>query len=78
MQEITWEEAIEIAIAMRRRDNMDGIPLYVVFNGLNGDFDSLRNLGIVGQMEEDEYGEWRVYTGTSYIYLYPNSTVWVG
>ena len=75
MQEITWEEAIEMA--RRRRDNMD-MPLFVLFNGLKGDFDSLRNLGIVGQLEEDEYGDWRVYTGTSYIYLHPNSTVWVG
>ena len=74
MREITWEETIEIA--MRRL--MNGMPLYVVFNGLKGDFDSLRNLGIVGQMEEDEYGDWRVYTGNSYIYLHPNSTVWVG
>ena len=76
MREITWAEAIEIAT--RRRDNMGGLPLYVVFNGLKGDFDSLRNLGIVGQMEESGFGDWRVYTGTSYIYLHPNSTVWVG
>ena len=75
MREITWEEAIEMA--RRRRDNMD-MPLFVLFNGLKGDFDSLRNLGIIGHLEEDEYGDWRVYTGTSYIYLHPNSTVWVG
>ena len=76
MQEITWTEAIEIAT--RWRDNMGGLPLYVVFNGRKGDFCSLRNLGIVGQVEEDEYGDWRIYTGTSHLYLHPNSTVWVG
>ena len=81
MREITWDEAIEIA--KRRRDNMNGKPLYVVFNGLKGDFDSLRNFGIVGQLEMDETGEcldrqWYVNTGTSHIYLLSNSTVWVG
>ena len=76
MREITWAEAIEIAT--RRRDNMQGMPLYVVFNGREGDFDSLRNLGIVGQLEEDEYGDWCVYTGNTYNYVHPNSTVWVG
>ena len=76
MQEITWAEAIEIAT--RRRDNMNGMPLYVVFNGRKGDFNSLSNLGIIGQMEEDEYGDWRVYTGNTYIYVHHNSPVWVG
>ena len=76
MREITWTEAIEIAT--RRRDNMGGLPLYVVFNGLKGDFDSLRNLGIVGKMEEDYYGNWRICAGTGTWYLPTNSTVWVG
>lgn len=76
MREITWTEAIEIAT--RRRDNMNGMPLYVVFNGREGDFDSLRNLGIVGQMEEDDYGDWMVNTGNTHNYLHYNSTVWVG
>ena len=76
MREITWAEAIEIAT--RRRDNMNGSPLYVVFNGRKGDFSSLQSTGIVGQLGEDEYGNWLIYTGTSYFYLHPDSTVWVG
>ena len=76
MHEITFEVAIEIA--KHRRDNMNGTPLLVLFNGDKGDFNSLRNLGIIGQLEEDENGDWRISTGYVYTYLHPSCTVWVG
>lgn len=72
MREITFAEAIEIAV--RRRD----MPLFVLYNGLRGDFNSLRSLGIIGQLEEDKDGYWRINTGHTSNYLLPNSAVWVG
>ena len=77
MREITWDEAIEIA--QRRRDNMNGTPLFVMFNGAKGDFESLRSMGIIGQMVEDENrGEWYVNTGLCRFYQHSDTTVWVG
>ena len=77
MREITWDEAIEIA--QRRRDNMGGIPLHVMFNGAKGEFDSLRTLGMLGRMEEDiARGEWYVHTGLAKYYMHSGATVWVG
>ena len=77
MRELTWTEAIEIA--KYRRDNMNGTPLFVMFNGAEGDFDSLRNMGITGQLVEDtDRGEWYVNTGLSHFYQYSGATVWVG
>ena len=76
MREITWLEAIEIAV--RRRDHDRFRPVLVIFNGKRGDFDSLRSLGLIGQMEQDENGVWYVNTAYSHYYLLDNSTVWVG
>ena len=77
MFEITWDEAIEIA--KRRRDNMNGTPLFVMFNGAEGDFASLRGMGIIGQLVEDvDRGEWYVNTGLCHFYQHSETTVWVG
>ena len=77
MFEITWDDAIEIA--QRRRDSMNGAPLYAMFNGAKGDFDSLRTLGMLGRMEEDiARGEWYIHTGFSKYYMHSGATVWVG
>lgn len=77
MREITWAEAIEIAA--RRLVNMNGTPLYVLFNGRKGDFSSLQSTGILGQMVQDsESGKWLADSGTSRFYLHDGATVWVG
>ena len=77
MRELTWTEAIEIA--KRRRDNMNGMPLFVMFNGAKGDFTSLRGMGIIGQLMEDvDRGEWYVNTGLCHFYQHSETTVWVG
>ena len=77
MLELTWTEAIEIA--KRRRDNMNGMPLFVMFNGAKGDFASLRSMGIIGQLVEDtDRGEWYVNTGLCRFYQHSATTVWVG
>ena len=77
MRELTWTEAIEIA--KHRRDNMNGMPLYVMFNGAEGDFASLRTMGIIGQLVEDtDRGEWYVNTGPCRFYQHSGTTVWVG
>ena len=69
MIEITWPEAIEKA---KRR------PLYVLFNGAKGDFESLKSTGIVGPVTQDDTGKWFVDTGAARVYPSDNDTVWVG
>lgn len=76
MREITWAEAIEIA--KRRRDNMNGAHLYVVFNGAKGDFSSLYGAGVIGRFMQDDDGDWFIDTGLTNAYLHDNATVWVG
>lgn len=84
MREITWFDAIKIAERRQNRAHPGhpatqppSHPVFVIFNGKRGDFDSLRSLGMVGQMKQDENGVWYVNTAYSHHYLHDNSTVWV-
>ena len=78
MREITWYEAIKIAERRQNRAHPGPPgPVFVIFNGKRGDFDSLRSLGMVGQMKQDGNGVWYVNTAYSRHYLHDIATVWV-
>ena len=77
MFEITWPEAVEIA--KRRASHASPAPLFVVFNGANGDFASLKTLGIDGVVTKEMGGDdWFVDAGSAHVYLHDGATVWVG